>query len=234
LPAGTSGIDLQQLDESVAMQKTVESRGSLNNYGRLDDQEFESFAKALCVAETLPSEGAEGVPSRITWTRFRDLINAIIEPKEIIGLSREHPETLRVRTPSGHTHRVPDLSSGERQALIIMSRVLRAGAGHSLVLIDEPDAYLHPNLSRRLMNALAEGTGADGQLIVATHSPSILDSLPPEAIVRFSHDGKPTPIEAEPERARRYARWGVARRYWSASHRFSRLTFLSSARSIST
>ena len=49
---------------------------------------------------------------------------------------------------------MPDLSSGERQALIIISRVLRAGAGHSVVIIDEPDAYLHPNLSQRLIQAL--------------------------------------------------------------------------------
>lgn len=51
----------------------------------------------------------------------------------------------------------------------------RAGAGRTVVVIDEPDAHLHPNLSRRLMRVLEQGVGPDGQLIIATHSPAILD-----------------------------------------------------------
>ena len=48
------GIDLNQLSEAMAFQKGAESRNAVSNYGRLDDQEFENFAKALCVAASLP------------------------------------------------------------------------------------------------------------------------------------------------------------------------------------
>ena len=205
MPTPASAIDLGQLSDQSTWQKTVEPRTAVQNYGRLDDAEFEQFAKALCVAETLPDEGGslpspDGVPSRVLWTDFKATVDGLIAPKVLLPLTRQHPDQLRIRTPSGTTHLVHDLSSGERQALIIISRVARAGAGHSLVLIDEPDAYLHPHLSQRLTHALSQGVGDNGQLIVATHSPSILDSLPPTAIIRLSHDAPPRLVADESER----------------------------------
>lgn len=205
LPPTGAGIDLAQLDELISLQKTAESRQSVQAYGRLDDQEFEQFAKALCVADSLPSDGAasEGT-ERIQWSFFKEVVDSLIAPKELLGLSREHPEALRICTPSGAVHAVQQLSSGERQALIIVSRVLRAGAGHSLVLIDEPDAYLHPHLSQRLMEVLVDAVGEEGQLIVATHSPSVLDSLNAASIIRFQYGGPPAAVADEPDRVAMY------------------------------
>lgn len=205
-----SGIDLSQLSDAVSFAKTAESRNAVSNYGRLDDQEFEDFAKALCVAASLPPEEDEagGEPtrpiSRIGWTEFRRTVNALIAPKELIGLTTSHPDKLRIRTPTNDIHGVSDLSSGERQALIIMSRILRAGTGAPVVMIDEPDAYLHPSLSKRLVLALEQGVGDDGQLIVATHSPSILDGIPPASILRLEHGGPPRPVADETDRLELY------------------------------
>lgn len=207
LPAGSNAIDLSQLGELIALQKTAETRSAVQNYGRLDDQEFESFARALCVAASLPNESGqelEEVRARAEWESFLETVNSIIAPKELLPLTRQNPEQLRIRTPSGSVHHVQDLSSGERQALIIISRVLRAGAGNSLVLIDEPDAYLHPHLSQRLVQALQQGVEPSGQLIVATHSPAILDALPPSSIVRMSHDASPSVVADEGERLELY------------------------------
>ena len=57
-----------------------------------------------------------------------------------------------------------------------------------IMLIDEPDAFLHPTLSQRLIEALIDGVGEDGQLIIATHSPAILDRIPPSSIIRLDHE----------------------------------------------
>ena len=73
-----------------------------------------------------------------------------------------------------------------------------------LVLIDEPDAYLHPHLSQRLIDALTEAVGESGQLIVATHSPSILDRLPASSILRLSHGSAPRLVADEDERLELY------------------------------
>ncbi len=194
---GATGIDLAQLAEEVAFQQSQKSRQSIQNYGRLDDQEFEQFAKALCIADTLPDDPAdESVKpiSRVQWPEFQETVNELLHPKKLLPLTKAHPDELRIQTANGETHKVPDLSSGERQAMVIVSRVLRAGAAESLVIIDEPDAYLHPNLSQRLMQALERGIGQTGQLIIATHSPSILDRVPPSAIFRLDYEQPAKPL----------------------------------------
>lgn len=207
LPEGSKSIDLSQLAELVSFEKTAEPRFAVQNYGRLDDQEFESFARALCVAASLPDEPGEteeSAKARINWESFQAAVNSIISPKELLPLTRKHPEELRVSTPSGATHGVRDLSSGERQALVVISRVLRAGQGHSTALVDEPDAYLHPLLSQRLIHALRTGVGDAGQLIVATHSPAVLDAIPPSSIIRMSRDAPPRLISDEDGRLELY------------------------------
>jgi ABC-type lipoprotein export system ATPase subunit len=216
------GIDLNQLTEAIALQKNAESRNAVGNYGRLDDQEFEDFAKALCVASTLPiddddddddeddnDDDDDSAPSTrtvsgINWSTFRETVNSLIAPKELLSLTRAHPDQLRIRTATGDVHSVRDLSSGERQALIIISRVLRVGSLTPLVIIDEPDAYLHPHLSKRLILALEDGVGRDGQLVVATHSPAILDGVPPASILRLEHATSPRIIADESERLELY------------------------------
>lgn len=201
------GIDLNQLSDLFALQKTAEPRSAVTNYGRLDDAEFESFAKALCVAAALPNETErDGVAEAATtrWDAFRQTVDQLIAPKRLLPLTRQHPEQLRIQTEGGDEHGVQDLSSGERQALIIISRVMRAATGHTVVLIDEPDAYLHPHLSQRLIEALSQAVGEGGQLVVATHSPSILDGLPASSIVRLTHGSAPRLVADEDERLELY------------------------------
>lgn len=204
------GIDLNQLSDEIAARSIAEPRGAVQNFGRLDDSEFENFAKALCVAASLPSEGSgrTSETAAARWASFKSTVNSLIAPKNLLDLTQEHPDRLRIRTPTGSTHEVEALSSGERQALIVISRVLRAGAGHTLVLIDEPDAYLHPSLSQRLVKALEDGVGPDGQLILATHSPSILDRIPPSCILRLAHEEPPKIVADESERLDLYREAG--------------------------
>ncbi|WP_376713460.1 AAA family ATPase [Mycobacterium intracellulare] len=194
---GSPGIDLAQLADAMAFEQARKSRQSVQNYGRLDDQEFEQFAKALCVAHSLPDDPDDDsgrLLSRVQWPEFQETVDELLHPKRLLPLTRAHPDQLRIRLPDGGTHQVADLSSGERQAMVIVSRVLRAGAGQSLVIIDEPDAYLHPNLSQRLMQTLEKGIGEAGQLIIATHSPSILDRVRPSAIFRLDYDQQARPL----------------------------------------
>jgi len=205
--AGQQAIDLNQLTALLAWQRTAESRNAIRNQGRLDDQEFEQYAKALCVAASLPDEdetdtGAE--IARIQWEEFKRTVDSLISPKWLVPLTRQRPDQLRIGTPSGQFHEVSGLSSGERQALVIISRVMRAGAGHTIVVVDEPDAFLHPHLSQRLMDALTLGIGPTGQLIVATHSPAILDKLPPTGIVRLQHSEAPRLVADEADRVELY------------------------------
>lgn len=208
LPPKSAVVDLTQLADDIALSKLTEARAAATNYGRLDDQEFESYARALCVAGYLPNETDSAGEEVSRWQNFKASVDALIYPKTLQSLTRENPSELRIALPNGSTHAVHDLSSGERQALIIISRVFRAGEGQSFIAIDEPDAYLHPSLSAKLLNALRPGLGPSGQLFVATHSPSILDSIAPESIFRLSHDLPPGLVESEEARLTLYREAG--------------------------
>ncbi|ARE38128.1 hypothetical protein A0W34_32160 (plasmid) [Rhodococcus sp. BH4] len=210
LPPNYAGVDLKQLSEEAAIAKLAEARSTVQNFGRLDDAEFESYATALCVQGSLPRENPissdESKASR--WDAFKTAVDELLHPKTLLPLTAEHSTGLRIGLPDSTTHPVHDLSSGERQALIIISRVFRAGEGQSFVVIDEPDAYLHPALSTRLLKALRPGLAEHGRMLLATHSPAILDAVSPSAILRLSHDNPPQLVKNESDRLDLYREAG--------------------------
>ena len=70
---------------------------------------------------------------------------------------------------------------------------------HSTVLIDEPEAFLHPPQARLLGKMLVENAPADRQLIIATHSGDFLRGLLDATsdrvrIVRVKREGAVNPI----------------------------------------
>jgi predicted ATP-binding protein involved in virulence len=88
---------------------------------------------------------------------------------------------------------VDQLSDGERRLVLLVGDVARRmailqpdaaepTAGPGIVLVDEIDLHLHPAWQRRVMPALrAAFPGV--QLLVSTHSPQVLASVPSEAVV---------------------------------------------------
>lgn len=77
-----------------------------------------------------------------------------------------------------------------------------------LLLVDEPDAHLHPTAQERLVTVLAEVARRFGtQVIMTTHSPSVVRALPPGAQVIWMKDGKAQP-KGDTE-ARSLMGWGL-------------------------
>ncbi len=79
------------------------------------------------------------------------------------------------------------MSSGERSILRISKDV--AGLDNALVLIDEIDIGLHPYTQQQAMLELQRSAlRRNLQIIVASHSPVVLDSVPPEARLFLDRD----------------------------------------------
>ena len=79
------------------------------------------------------------------------------------------------------------MSSGERSILRISKEVARLDA--ALVLIDEIDTGLHPYTQQQAMLELQRSAlRRNLQIIVASHSPVILDSVPAEARIFLDRD----------------------------------------------
>lgn len=76
--------------------------------------------------------------------------------------------------------------SGEMAVVRLVMEVLNAPQ-YSLVLLDEPEVSLHPGAQKRLKHFLLEETRKKQiQIVISTHSPSIIEDLPSNAIKVFS------------------------------------------------
>lgn len=77
-----------------------------------------------------------------------------------------------------------------------------------LLLIDEPDAHLHPTRQQALIRALAEAAEhfTETQIIVSTHSPSLVRALPDTAKIHWVSDGA---IKAEGAKVREKMGWSA-------------------------
>lgn len=104
--------------------------------------------------------------------------------------------TCQYREPSGDPsssrksprHRPLDLASagsGTRQVLLLLG-FLYARPG-TVMLLDEPDAHQHIILQRDVYALLRKNARERcGQVIMATHSPAILDATEPERVLSFA------------------------------------------------
>lgn len=68
---------------------------------------------------------------------------------------------------------IDDLSSGEKEILNIFIRFHQLKPKGAVVLFDEADAHLHPDLERRYLEVLRQ-LGHGNQLLLTTHSPEMM------------------------------------------------------------
>ncbi len=76
-----------------------------------------------------------------------------------------------------------NLSSGHKIVLLTLTRLVEKVEERTLVLIDEPEAHLHPPLLSAMTRAISElMVKRNGVAIVATHSPVILQEVPKSCV----------------------------------------------------
>lgn len=60
-----------------------------------------------------------------------------------------------------------------------------------VLLVDEPDSHLHPTAQERLVTVLSDAARKfDAQVLLSTHSPSVIRALPPDAKVIWMKEGE--------------------------------------------
>ena len=75
-------------------------------------------------------------------------------------------------TPKGNVCELKDLSSGEKQLLLILLRVFLLEKKPAVVFMDEPEISLHIGWQQQLLDVLTE-LNRNAQFFVTTHSPSM-------------------------------------------------------------
>lgn len=103
-------------------------------------------------------------------------LNEFLSGKEIDPDLKPGENRLRVKIKgkNGQYHSLDELSAGEHQVLILIYLISRWAEKGGVVLIDEPDLYLHPSLVSGLLSSLEKLVAElEGQLIITSHLPEI-------------------------------------------------------------
>ncbi|GAA6325649.1 hypothetical protein F350042L8_27470 [Fusobacterium ulcerans] len=116
-------------------------------------------------------------------------INRIFEILELdvklTGLSKDERSMPVFTNSSGDEFDINQLSSGEKQLFLRTLAIKMLEPENSIILIDEPELSLHPKWQQRIIE-IYQRIGKNNQIIVATHSPHILGSVPRESIILLS------------------------------------------------
>lgn len=82
------------------------------------------------------------------------------------------------------------LSAGHKIVLLTMTRLVETVEEKTLVLIDEPEAHLHPPLLSAFIRSLSDLLiNRNGVAVVATHSPVVLQEVPRECVWKLRRTG---------------------------------------------
>jgi hypothetical protein len=83
------------------------------------------------------------------------------------------------------------LSSGHKIVLLTVTRLVETVEERSLVLLDEPEAHLHPPLLSAFIRALSDLLiNRNGVAIIATHSPVVLQEVPKSCVWKVRRTGQ--------------------------------------------
>ena len=111
------------------------------------------------------------------FQQFLRVVNRFLEGKQVVGVDQESFR-VQVKADSGAEFSIDELSSGEKQILLMLGEIQRRISKASIVMIDEPEIHLHPQWQRRLVQALTDLCALhDSQLILTTHSEEVANAV---------------------------------------------------------
>ncbi len=98
-------------------------------------------------------------------------------------------EELVFESANGQRIHFNDLSNGEKNLYFRAIYLHKLNIEDSILLIDEPETSLHPKWQKAVVQ-LYQNIGKNNQVILATHSPHIMASVPAESLFILTIDEK--------------------------------------------
>lgn len=102
---------------------------------------------------------------------FKDAFSQLLSPKTLLDAD---PKTQQlIYEYKGEKFPITSLSSGEGEVINIVFDFILRHPSDNIVMFDEPELHLHPELSYKLLQTLST-IGKNNQFIFCTHSPDII------------------------------------------------------------
>ncbi|WP_396599858.1 AAA family ATPase [Frigoribacterium sp. R86507] len=167
--------------------------------GPVDDRQAPKTPEQLSADFAQSALNCSSGPKLDRWSRALDVLEAdpLFAEANVSDLTAfaDSPEDLR-----SAAHKLfGRLSSGHKIVLLTITRLVETVEEKTLVLLDEPEAHLHPPLLSAFTRALSDLLiDRNGVGIVATHSPVILQEVPRRCVYIIRRKG--TVVKAKPPR----------------------------------
>lgn len=104
---------------------------------------------------------------------FKAAFWQLLAPKQLIEVDVRNQQI--VYEHRGQRFPLETLSSGEREVVNIVFDFILRNPEHCIVVFDEPELHLHPELTYKLLQTLST-VGKRNQFILSTHSPDIISA----------------------------------------------------------
>ena len=125
--------------------------------------------------------------------KFKRAFARLLPGKSLLQLD-QRTQAIQYST-GGATLPLTALSSGEREVVTIVFDFLLRNPQDCIVVFDEPELHLHPELSYRLLRTLRE-VGERNQFIFCTHSPDIITASLDQTVVFIAPPSDPPTNQA--------------------------------------
>jgi predicted ATPase len=128
------------------------------------------------------------------WRRALEMLEAdpIFKSADVARLSSLNGEEIRKQG----SNLFGNLSSGHKIVLLTTTRLVETVEERTLVMLDEPEAHLHPPLLSAFIRALSDLLiNRNGVAIVATHSPVVLQEVPKSCVWKIRRSGRKVVVE---------------------------------------
>lgn len=114
---------------------------------------------------------------------FKEAFSQLLSPKKLVATSSQDQQ-LQYEF-DGKVFNFNSLSSGEREVVNIVFDFILRKPKNCIVIFDEPELHLHPELSFKLIQTL-RSVGENNQFIFCTHSPDIISSSLDNSVIFLS------------------------------------------------
>lgn len=140
------------------------------------------------------------------FEQFLDLVRQVLPNVEMVSVppSAGNPNLVHIKVyNNGYAQGRLDLAipleecgTGIGQVLAVLFVVATAESGR-IVVIDEPNSFLHPGASRTLMQLLRSVEFSKHQFIVTTHSPEMISATHPDELLTVRWEEHQSKIECQ-------------------------------------
>ncbi len=167
------GVNLD-LDANKQQRSQSTLYNSQNKYVGVKSELAATYLREVLAREA----GVEAVSATSLTDTLKELFTTFFPEKEFLG-PKPTPDgalSFPVRTSSGATHDLDELSAGEKEILYGYLRIRNSAPSNSIILLDEPELHLNPRLIRGLPQFYEKNLGKalGNQLWLVSHSDALL------------------------------------------------------------